>query len=160
MKPRSSSKSAACGSSSPRRKHRSPEVPGVLPSASRPLASLAMPTLHTERLLLDAFTLEDAAVMHRLAGDPKWLARQRTSHTHTTRRTRKRGWSHHRCIRRKVTLPSPFDGPDDSLVGAISLGVDTTHQHAEAGYWIGRTFCGQGYATEALQKLVSCRFAG
>jgi RimJ/RimL family protein N-acetyltransferase len=48
---------------------------------------------------------------------------------------------------------------DEGLVGAISLGVDSAHHHAEAGYWIGRPFWGQGYATEALRRLISYGFA-
>ncbi len=43
--------------------------------------------------------------------------------------------------------------PDDRLLGAISLRLDSAHDRAEMGYWIGLPYWGQGYATEAAMRL-------
>lgn len=43
---------------------------------------------------------------------------------------------------------------DSTLVGAFNVGVIPRHHHAEIGYWIGRPFWGQGYASEAARRAV------
>jgi [ribosomal protein S5]-alanine N-acetyltransferase len=46
---------------------------------------------------------------------------------------------------------------DRKLVGAIGLGLEPDHARAQLGYWIGRPYWRQGYATEAAREVV--RFA-
>jgi ribosomal-protein-alanine N-acetyltransferase len=36
-----------------------------------------------------------------------------------------------------------------ALCGAISMGIDQQHQHAELGYWLGNPYWNRGYMTEA-----------
>ena len=48
-----------------------------------------------------------------------------------------------------VTLPT---GEGAKLIGSIWL--DQVEDEVELGYWIGRGFCGQGYATEAVHAVL------
>lgn len=119
-----------------------------------------LPTLHTERLLLDAFTLKDAEVVHRLAGDPE-VARTTANIPHPYPEGAAEIWirTHGPMHAEKGHITLAIRRPDEGLVGAISLGVNPAHQHAEAGYWIGRPFWGRGYATESLRTLIGHGFA-
>ena len=47
---------------------------------------------------------------------------------------------------------------DGVIVGNISLTLKNPFKNAEFGYWIGEKFWGQGYATEALQKIIEFGF--
>jgi RimJ/RimL family protein N-acetyltransferase len=44
------------------------------------------------------------------------------------------------------------------LIGAIGLHVNKEEQVAEIGYWIGREFWGQGYASEATEEILRLGF--
>jgi RimJ/RimL family protein N-acetyltransferase len=45
------------------------------------------------------------------------------------------------------------------LIGALGLEFHPKHNRAEVGYWIGREFWGQGYATEALKAVIAYGFS-
>jgi RimJ/RimL family protein N-acetyltransferase len=47
---------------------------------------------------------------------------------------------------------------DDQLIGLIGLGLDSDHQRAELGYWIGVPHWNAGYATEAVRRLIEFGF--
>jgi [ribosomal protein S5]-alanine N-acetyltransferase len=47
----------------------------------------------------------------------------------------------------------------DTLCGGIGLRIDGDHCRAELGYWIGRPYWGNGYATEASKAVVHYGFA-
>jgi [ribosomal protein S5]-alanine N-acetyltransferase len=47
---------------------------------------------------------------------------------------------------------------DGRQIGGIGLTVDTQHQHAELGYWLGVPYWKQGYATEAAREIVRYGF--
>jgi RimJ/RimL family protein N-acetyltransferase len=48
---------------------------------------------------------------------------------------------------------------DDRLIGACGLTIERDHDRAELGYWIGKPYWGNGYATEAAAALVRYAFA-
>lgn len=52
-----------------------------------------------------------------------------------------------------VTLRS-----DSRQVGGIGLRVDREHQNAELGYWLGASYWGQGFATEAGHAMLRYGF--
>jgi len=119
------------------------------------------PVLKTSRLLLRGLTLADAAEIQRLAGD-------------------------YAVARNTLTIPPPYeDGmaetwiqsveedeekghllifaieldPEKRLIGSIGLNdIDSQHNHAELGYWIGQPYWNQGYATEAAGALIGFAF--
>ena len=47
---------------------------------------------------------------------------------------------------------------DHSLIGAIGLVIKPEQDVAELGYWVGKPWWGQGYATEAAQAIVDHGF--
>ena len=51
---------------------------------------------------------------------------------------------------------APRDGGE--AMGAIGLHVDTNHDRAEIGYWIGVPYWGRGYVTEAAKAIVDYVF--
>ena len=100
---------------------------------------MSTPRLRTERLVLRAFSADDAPTVQRLAGD-----REVASTT--------------------LTIPHPYeDGmavttETDGLVGAVGLHLKLEHLRAELGYWIGVPFWNRGYATEAAEAVMRFGF--
>ncbi len=47
---------------------------------------------------------------------------------------------------------------DARQIGGIGLRLDREHQHAELGYWLGVSYWGWGYATEAGREMVRYGF--
>jgi RimJ/RimL family protein N-acetyltransferase len=62
-------------------------------------------------------------------------------------------WAHGRALDLAVERRS-----DGALVGAIGLGLEPDHARAQLGYWIGRPYWGNGYATEAAREVVRYAF--
>jgi [ribosomal protein S5]-alanine N-acetyltransferase len=118
------------------------------------------PELSTERLFLRPFTLDDAPVVQKLAGDfavaemtlnipypyEDGMAEQWIS-THKERNEKGE------LANFAVTLR---DGGD--LIGAIGLMIDQRHERAELGYWIGKPYWNKGYCTEAARAVVKFGF--
>lgn len=48
--------------------------------------------------------------------------------------------------------------PSDDLIGVVGLSEARPHRRAEMGYWIGRAYWGNGYATEAGRLLLAFGF--
>ena len=46
----------------------------------------------------------------------------------------------------------------DALCGGVGLRIDADHRRAELGYWVGKPYWGNGYATEAARALVEHGF--
>lgn len=120
-----------------------------------------MPVLTTERLILRPFTMADAADVQRLAGDsdvaamtlnipypyPDGAAEEWIG-THAA------AWESGHGITFAITRRDT-----GHLVGAISLmNIRRDHQRGEIGYWIGKPYWNQGYATEATRALIRFGF--
>jgi RimJ/RimL family protein N-acetyltransferase len=120
------------------------------------------PILVTDRLLLRSFAPADAPEVQRLAGEydvasaslaipypypdgvaEAWIA------------THRPGFEKGMHAVYAVTLP-----PEGSLVGAAGLvEVNRRHGRAELGYWVGKPYWGQGYATEAARAVIEYGFS-
>lgn len=119
-----------------------------------------LPTLRTTRLVLRAFEPADAADIQRLAGDVA-IARTTLSIPHPYEVGMAEGWIEHQrqqCEAGALVSFAITQHEGGTLVGAVSLVLDGDHRHAELGYWIGRPFWGQGYATEAARAALSYGF--
>ncbi|MGF6848873.1 ribosomal-protein-alanine N-acetyltransferase [Chitinophaga sp. W3I9] len=46
----------------------------------------------------------------------------------------------------------------NEFIGAVGLSIDTRHNHAEMGYWIGEPFWGKGLMTEAVKEVLNFGF--
>ena len=121
---------------------------------------MTQPTLETPRLQLRPFRESDIPEIVRLLQDRDiqrttlnipypytekdardWLAFQREE--------RAKGTGYTFAIVRKE---------DGQLVGAIDIRPNKRHRKAEIGYWIGKPYWGQGYATEAARAIVDFGF--
>lgn len=124
------------------------------PPAGSPMAHLP---LETERLLLRAYTRDDAPEIARLLNDTE-MARflMVTPHPFVefdARQLVQAAW-------RRLTAGRGFDllvtvkGGGGKPVGSVGIGLHDEGQRAELGFWIGRDYWGRGYATEAARRMV------
>ncbi len=119
----------------------------------------AQPQLNSQRLLLRAFKQSDAKHLHLLANNeriadvtanipypyPAGLAEDWIS-------THKSNWEQTQQAIFAITRQT-----DQQLIGCISL-MHIDKQQAELGYWIGVEYWGNGYCTEACQRIMQFGF--
>lgn len=122
---------------------------------SRPL-----PNLETPRLVLRPFGDEDAADVRRLAGD-RAIADTTLRIPHPYPDGAAGAWIATHAVSfaagHGLTLAIILRERRD-LIGAIGLEINPDQQRAELGYWIGRPYWNQGYATEAGRAVVAYGF--
>jgi len=115
-------------------------------------------SLTTERLTLRPYRDSDAGTLHRLINDwevcrmlasvPYPYSREEADRfiaTATAGLTA--GTAYHLAIVGR-------EGEAETLVGGVSLHVDTGAREGRLGYWVGRRFWGHGVATEAAGRAV------
>jgi [ribosomal protein S5]-alanine N-acetyltransferase len=118
------------------------------------------PTLETPRLILRPLELSDAKDVQRLAGEPE-IARTTLAIPHP--------YPDGVAEQYLATLTEKFNQRNEvnfavtrihsgELIGAACLRLELEHDRGEVGYWIGKPFCGQGYATEAARAIVDYGF--
>ncbi len=44
------------------------------------------------------------------------------------------------------------------MIGSMGIGQNAAHNRAEIGYWIGKRYWGQGYASEACRRIIQFGF--
>lgn len=125
------------------------------------LRTLKDPVVRTTRLVL---RLPDPARIPELVRllDDRTVARW-TLHVPFPYRARDaRSWLRRAPARRQAGTDATFHivrRSDDRLVGGIGLHhIDAEASRAELGYWIGRPFRHQGYATEAASAVADLAF--
>ena len=118
------------------------------------------PTLHSSRILLRPFSLDDAATVKSLAGEYE-IADTTLSIPHPYEDGMAEEWiSGHDEQFRAGTNAIFAIVPRKSLelIGAVSLTVAKDVHKAELGYWIGKPYWNQGYATEAATSIIDYGF--
>jgi [ribosomal protein S5]-alanine N-acetyltransferase len=118
-----------------------------------------MQTLFTEHLLLRLFQLTDAPAVETLAGDAEVARTTNMPHPYPPGGARDFITAGHEAAAQGQGHPFAIvRRTDNQLVGCISLLLTAAHHRAELGYWIGRPYWGQGYATEAGTRIVRYAF--
>ena len=119
-----------------------------------------IPKITTERLLLRPLDLADAPDIQDLAADRDvtsttesiphpYLEGMAESWVESSRRKFQRG----ELVNFAIALIS-----DGVFIGAIGLRIDAENNEAEVGYWLGKTYWSQGYATEAAAPVIQYAF--
>ena len=125
----------------------------------------SIPTLHTERLTLRPFTLDDAADVQRLAGD-KDIASTTSAIPHPYKDGMAEEWinSHAEVfengkgINLAIALKDTDEASKSELIGSISIEIDIIDKIGELGYWIGKPYWSCGYCTEAAKVILTYAF--
>lgn len=118
-------------------------------------------TIKSPRICLRRWREEDAAILFRLAAEPELGKRA--------------GWPAHQSVEESCRVIRNYFmnhetwaielSSTNELIGCVGyLLYDRSHlnigvSEAEVGYWIGKTYWNNGYATEALHLLVEHCFA-
>jgi ribosomal-protein-alanine N-acetyltransferase len=118
------------------------------------------PSLGTSRLLLRPFQLSDAPRVRELAGD-RAIADTTLAIPHPYPEGAAEAWIGTHAARFAEGAEAAFaitrrDGGE--LIGAIGLLISKAHARAELGYWIGRSYWGHGFATEAGRAVLEFGF--
>ncbi len=116
--------------------------------------------VETARLILRPPVRADAAAIQRLAG--AWeVARYTAQIPHPYENGTAEAWIDSLAVERgwrgDVTLAIELRD-SGALIGCIGFERDADEGEASIGYWIGRPYWGQGYATEAIGALVGLAF--
>ena len=121
---------------------------------------MEQPTTTSDRLILRPFTLADAPDVHRLVGG--WDIASATIYIpHPYEYWMAEEWIGARQGQFEsgnqgnfaITLRS-----NGILVGGISMDTNRTDEHGELGYYIGKPYWNNGYATEATQAVIKYSF--
>ncbi len=118
------------------------------------------PTLHTERLILRPFHLDDAPAVQRLAG-ARQVADTTANLPHPYPDGEAERWISTHAPRFAAGEAAIFAislQPSGELIGAIGLEINRQHARAELGYWIGVPFWNQGYCSEAGRAVLEFAF--
>ncbi len=118
------------------------------------------PRLRTERLLLRPFCAADAPRVQRLAGD-RAIADTTLNIPHPYQDGMAETWiaTHADLWQEGVaSIYAVVLDAEDALIGGCGLRIALEHRRAELGYWIGRPYWGQGFATEAAKAVVAFGF--
>jgi RimJ/RimL family protein N-acetyltransferase len=122
---------------------------------------MAYPVIQTERMTLRGFKMSDALVLKELAGEFA-IADTTLSIPHPYQEEDAIRWISQRNKWYKTHQAVPFAitlNEKKLLVGGISLmNISAEHKRAELGYWIGKPFWNNGYATEASRALLKFGF--
>ena len=120
-----------------------------------------LPELFTRRLLLRIPVLEDAREIARLAGDPEISGNTlEIPYPYDHRRAHEWIAEVSEGVRAGTEMVFAITGRNSGeLYGIIGL-MDITREHSRAklGYWIGRPYWNQGYATEAVCAVLDYGF--
>jgi [ribosomal protein S5]-alanine N-acetyltransferase len=118
-------------------------------------------TLITTRLLLRPFSTADAEAVQNLAGDSEVAAATLTiPHPYPIEAALTWISSHEaESLEGRGETFAVIRRSDSRLVGGIGLSYRSKHRRAELGYWIGRPFWRQGFATESVQSVLQFAFA-
>ena len=116
--------------------------------------------ISTMRLLLRPFRLDDAERVQQLAADFD-IANTTLRIPHPYPKGAAEEWiaGHKQLIEKSIEFPFAIILKKSSeLIGAISLMPDIQFNNAELGYWIGKPFWKNGYATEAGKAMLNYGF--
>ena len=123
---------------------------------------ITAPILHTERLILRSFTLEDADDVQRLTSNPDVASTTDVMEQPCEDETAEEWiqWCHKEFEKRTIANFAITFRTNGTLIGMVGL-VFRNHlpyNDAALGYWIGKPYWNCGYATEAAKVMLAYGF--
>ncbi|WP_211747385.1 GNAT family N-acetyltransferase [Paenibacillus sp. Marseille-Q4541] len=118
------------------------------------------PTFVTNRLTLRPLQSTDAAAIQKFAGE-KEVASTTLSIPHPYPDGSAEAFivaTHERHKNNLGTSLALISNETGELVGCMGLHIANDHNRAELAYWIGKPYWGQGYATEAANRMLQYGF--
>jgi len=117
-------------------------------------------TLQTDHLTLRPLTMDDVEPIVTLAGE-RQVAESTLSIPNPYPRTTAVAFI--ASARRRMTERTGYvfainRRGTERLIGCVGLSVDTTHRHGEIGYWLGVPYWGNGFTTEAAERVLAFGF--
>jgi RimJ/RimL family protein N-acetyltransferase len=112
------------------------------------------------RLLLRPFRPDDAPAVQRLAGD-RDIALTTINVPHPYEDGMAEAWiaTHADLWTRGAAVICAMEHREQArLVGAVGITIELEQRRGELGYWVGKPWWGNGYATEAARALVGFAF--
>lgn len=120
----------------------------------------ALPHLDTERLHLRPFSIEDADEVTRMLADGE-VSRFLSRVPHPYEEGMAMEWIRTHASDAKEggeTALAITSAETGRLMGSIGLSPEPTTRTAELGYWLGKQWWGQGYASEAARAVMGWGF--
>lgn len=116
--------------------------------------------LQSERLIFRQLQPEDVPLIVEMAGDydvskmtlnipypyPTEVAVEFVEHSHKT-------WEDDTAYSFALVLQE-----NNQFIGVIGLRPNMRHNRGEVGYWVGKSYWGKGYMTEALKRVIQFAF--
>lgn len=119
-----------------------------------------MKILETERLTLRKLNQTDAERIEELAGDYD-VAKTTLNIPHPYPKggaTEFISKVLHAEENGTIIIFAIIEKETDDLIGLININLTPTHERGELGYWIGKTYWGNGFGTEAAKAILSLGF--
>jgi RimJ/RimL family protein N-acetyltransferase len=121
---------------------------------------MEQPILHTERLILRPFHLDDGPRVEELAGK-KEVAETTLTIPHpypaggaaTWIATHRGNWEGGHGVTYAIV-----ERATNLLVGCVGVSINAAHRHGELGYWVGPDYWNRGYCTEASRAILAMAF--
>ena len=119
-----------------------------------------IPILCTERLILRPFKLADAPLVEKYAGDSD-VAQYLTRIPHPYPEGEAETWikkhidefNNNECVNWAITIKDTGE-----FIGCVGVDYFMNDDMGRLGYWFGKSFWGNGFATEAVESVVEWLF--
>ncbi|MTT31417.1 GNAT family N-acetyltransferase [Terrilactibacillus sp. BCM23-1] len=118
-----------------------------------------MVKLETERLYLQPFKKLDSSRIQELANNKEVANILGLPHPYLLKYAEDWIDTHPELIKKGVEYPLAIVYKNTKeIIGTINIRVDHNNNKGELGYWIGRDYWGNGFATEAVKQIISFGF--
>ncbi|MBB4825888.1 RimJ/RimL family protein N-acetyltransferase [Sporosarcina luteola] len=115
--------------------------------------------LESDRLLLQPFRQKDAFRIRDLANDKELADILGLPHPYELKHAE--DWIASQSVLIKDGNEYPLTialKETNEIIGTITIRIDKRNRKGELGYWIGKAYTGNGFATEAVQKIIEFGF--
>ncbi|SDN67019.1 GNAT family N-acetyltransferase [Bacillus sp. OK048] len=115
--------------------------------------------LQTERLTLQPFKKEDASRIKDLANNKELASILGLPHPYELEYAEDWIAVQPEQIEKGVEYPLTIVSNElNEIIGTITIRIDNSNNKGELGYWIGKDYWGNGFATEAVHKIIEFGF--